>query len=415
MVVNLNVTDSAKAIAYLRNPLTIRSHARQLRKRLEEGGSEYFYYHPERWGDLCDLVCKVCLQNYPDLEIPFHSRWRHFNIGNVDRLKILSDQLNNRSNIERARVQIELVIISVLLDAGAGFRWKYYDALGKQTYTRSEGLALASLYLYWDGALSNEPSKEKFAVHGARLRDLRPTELSKTFQVSEANPLEGIEGRCSLLTKLGETIESRSDLFPRGRLGDFFDVLLQKAEGKERRISAETVLSTVIDAFQDIWPSRLFIGASKLGDVGRHSHIKGLYGCNGLAPFHKLSQWLSYSLIEPLQEAGMEVLNLDNLTGLPEYRNGGLFLDGALLSLKDPKQAELLHDPHGELITEWRALTLCFLDELAVLVRKQLKAPHLTLASILQGGTWYAGRQLAFKFRKDGAPPLQFLSDGTIF
>ena len=41
-------------------------------------------------------------------------------------------------------------------------------------------------------------------------------------------------------------------------------------------------------------------------------------------PFHKLSQWLAYSLIEPLEEAGIAVTGLDELTALAEYRNGGL-------------------------------------------------------------------------------------------
>ena len=44
-------------------------------------------------------------------------------------------------------------------------------------------------------------------------------------------------------------------------------------------------------------------------------------------PLHKLSQWLAYSLIEPLQRAGIAVTDIDGLTGLAEYRNGGLFID----------------------------------------------------------------------------------------
>ena len=46
-----------------------------------------------------------------------------------------------------------------------------------------------------------------------------------------------------------------------------------------------------------------------------------------LVPFHKLSQWLSYSLIESLERSGLKVLHIDQLTGLAEYRNGGLFVD----------------------------------------------------------------------------------------
>ena len=56
----------------------------------------------------------------------------------------------------------------------------------------------------------------------------------------------------------------------------------------------------------------------------------------GWMPFHKLSQWLTYSLLEPFGWAGVAVTDLDELTGLPEYRNGGLLLDTGVLRLRDP-------------------------------------------------------------------------------
>ena len=52
---------------------------------------------------------------------------------------------------------------------------------------------------------------------------------------------------------------------------------------------------------------------------------------DGLVPLHKLSQWLAYSLIEPLIEAGFSITEIDGLTGLAEYRNGGLFIDAGVL------------------------------------------------------------------------------------
>ena len=39
-----------------------------------------------------------------------------------------------------------------------------------------------------------------------------------------------------------------------------------------------------------------------MGDVWPHPAI-------GLVPFHKLSQWLSYSLVEPIEGAGLEVVD----------------------------------------------------------------------------------------------------------
>jgi hypothetical protein len=89
-------------------------------------------------------------------------------------------------------------------------------------------------------------------------------------------------------------------------------------------------------------------------------------------PFHKLSQWLTYSLLEPFEWAGVRVTGLDALTGLPEYRNGGLLLDGGVIVPRDARDLTKTWKPASELVIEWRALTVTLLDELAVLVRQEL-------------------------------------------
>jgi len=134
-------------------------------------------------------------------------------------------------------------------------------------------------------------------------------------------------------------------------------------------------------------------------------------------PLHKLSQWMTYSLIEPLQRAGLTVADIDGLTGLAEYRNGGLFVDGGVLVLRDAEDAARAHEVDSPLVVEWRALTVALLDRLAVVIRQRLNtdAETLPLAKILEGGTWAAGRKLAFERRPDGSPPLRIISDGTVF
>jgi hypothetical protein len=136
-----------------------------------------------------------------------------------------------------------------------------------------------------------------------------------------------------------------------------------------------------------------------------------------LVPLHKLSQWLAYSLIEPLQDYGITVTAIDGLTGLAEYRNGGLFIDSDVLVLRDPADANRDHDVASTLVVEWRALTVALLDEVAARLRAKLNmdATSLPLAKVLEGGTWAAGRQLAKERRADAAPPLRVVSDGTVF
>ena len=126
---------------------------------------------------------------------------------------------------------------------------------------------------------------------------------------------------------------------------------------------------------------------------------------------------MTYSLIEPLEEAGVRVINLDNLTGLTEYRNGGLYLYTKVLKITNAQDLLTVHQLKSSLVVEWRALTVALLDKLADEVRRRTgnDATSLPLASVLQGGTWSAGRRIASQLRKGGAPPLSLQSSGTIF
>jgi hypothetical protein len=137
----------------------------------------------------------------------------------------------------------------------------------------------------------------------------------------------------------------------------------------------------------------------------------------GLVPFHKLSQWLTYSLVEPLEQAGLRVTGLGALTGLAEYRNGGLFVDDGVLAPRQPDAFETRHPVGGPFVVEWRGLTVALLDRTAALVRARLGLDEeaLPLAKVLEGGTWAAGRQAARERRPDGGPPFIVESDGTVF
>ncbi len=182
-------------------------------------------------------------------------------------------------------------------------------------------------------------------------------------------------------------------------------------------LPAPTILHTLLLQLGSIWPDRLTLGGLPLGDTWRHSAIKRDDATDGLVPLHKLSQWLSYSLIEPLQTAGITVADIDGLTGLAEYRNGGLLIDSGVIVLREPEQAALPHLVDTELVVEWRALTVALLDRLAPLVRETLgvSAQHFPLGALLEGGTWAAGRKLAREKRAEAGPPLQVVSDGTVF
>ncbi len=180
---------------------------------------------------------------------------------------------------------------------------------------------------------------------------------------------------------------------------------------------ATAILELLLEALGPIWADRLVVGGIALGDCWRHPAIRRGDASDGLVPLHKLSQWLAYSLIEPLEAAGIEVVEIDGLTGLAEYRNGGLFVDSGVLALADPADADRTHNVSDPLIVAWRAMTVALLDRLAPQVRDcSASAPSsFPLARMLEGGTWAAGRRIAAERRAGGGPPFNILSDGTVF
>jgi hypothetical protein len=196
------------------------------------------------------------------------------------------------------------------------------------------------------------------------------------------------------------------------RPGVLFDVLT--GEGARAEVAAADIVGALLERLGPVWLTRSVQDGVALGDTWRHPAAGGDGPGAGWVPFHKLTQWLAYSLFEPLEWAGVAVRGKDALTALPEYRNGGLLLDTGVLALRDPAQAARAWPVGSTLVVEWRALTVTLIDELVPPVRTRLAAPALPLACILEGGTWAAGRRLA-QARRDGAPPLALDSDGTVF
>jgi hypothetical protein len=403
-------------LRYLRSARAIRERCRQVYEATMRGDLRHWVVDEARLPEVLERVVLSTRATYADVRtIPYHSRWRHFDAGGVARVRALEDRLHALDPDERLAASFDLVVTSVLLDAGAGDRWTYRDEQG-QSYTRSEGLAVASHDLFVSGAFSADPSHDPLRADGDALERTTVAALTKGFQVDEKNPLVGLEGRAAILQRLGQVVRTRPEVFgtsrsgePRApRVGHLAMHLVRKADG--RPLQAADVLTALLDALGPIWPGREIVAGTNLGDVWTHSSI-------GRVPFHKLSQWLAYSLCESLERAGTQVVGLDELTGLAEYRNGGLFVDGGVLTPKDPYALRAEHDVSSDLVIEWRALTVVLLDRVAESMRARLgvSADELPLAKVLEGGTWRAGRMLALEKRAGGGPPLRIRSDGTVF
>jgi hypothetical protein len=418
-----------EAVRRLRQPATIRQRCAAVTEAVARGQSPHFTLERARLDDVAERVATLTRSRFPTLQVPFHSRWRHFEAGGVNRKAELDAKLNGRSQAAVARARIDLALISVLLDAGAGNHWQYRERESGQTFARSEGLAVASFRAFMAGGFSSQPG-DPLRVDAKALAAIDARALAAMFQVSLDNPLVGLEGRVTLLHRLADALRAQPEVFTAlGQPGHLFDALTHHRHAPQlhhhhprpavhhHQVSAARLLGALLDTLSGIWPSGQSLNGTPLGDVWPHPAAGGEGLDAGWVPFHKLSQWLAYSLLEPFEWAGVRVHEVDALTGLPEYRNGGLLIDAAVIVPRDASFAQRALRPADGWTIEWRALTVSLLDELAPRVRRLLGVDEAAfpLARLLEGGTWAAGRAIAAERREGALPPVVVASDGTVF
>lgn len=365
---------------------------------------------------------------------------------------------------ERTRRLIDLFLVSVLLDAGAGTKWQYKSKESGKVYKRSEGLAVASLEMFKTGLFSSN-AEQPYQVDSDALKKLTPEKMAKGLQVTEENPIDGLEGRTHLLVRLSDALQNQEIFGPDHRPGNMLDYLISHPSTTASSVPViplPTLWDTLMNGLSTIWPAtRTQIDGVPIGDAwpcsSMPSHPNQPW--ESIVPFHKLTQWLTYSLMVPMQKlANVHFVGTELMTGLPEYRNGGLLVDTGLLTLKEadairgleqyqmnatrqgqPKMEVVpLFTADDDVIVEWRALTVGFLDELLVEVNTLLGLKgddKLSLAQMLEAGTWkvcgslpailtlthtnmllQGGREIAEVSRPNTKePPIMILSDGTVF
>ncbi|THY36863.1 DUF1688-domain-containing protein [Aureobasidium pullulans] len=419
---------------YLLTLEAVREQAGHVYEAAVAGKLENFEFHASRLDATTDYVVSLILRDCKpedfDKILP-HGRWQHFNAGGVSRLEPLIEDWRSAGvdDIEISRRVVDVIVVSVLLDAGAGDHWKFTE--NGATVGCSEGLAIASLSAFKAGVFGES------CVDARTLANLGSEKLAAAMQSTPQNPLLGMDSRTTLLQRLGSSLLSNPNfqLGPRCRPGHLVDYVL--ANGSVGDTLDFKVLWILLQGLLiPTWPEgRTTIAGVAIGDAWPLDVLTttGNGKVLPIQPFHKLTQWLAYSLTSAVQRLlKKDWINLDILTGLPEYRNGGLFVDMGVLVLKPKILVEGLkasgkslpqYDATGDVIVEWRAMTVVLLDVVADMVNEKLTQKlgkdtrPLTLAQILEAGTWKAGRELAARYRAydNACSPILMFSDGTLF
>ncbi|OCL05529.1 DUF1688-domain-containing protein [Glonium stellatum] len=427
-------------IRYLLSLRAIRERAKVVWDVAEAGDLTHFDLHKDRLDDVAAFVTSIIKRDFgPDKfdTIPPHGRWQHFEAGDAPRIQRMMEEWKKSGcdDSELARRLIDLFFVSVLLDAGAGNHWRYIEPQTGQKYERSEGIAVASLYMFKSLSFTASKSTEIPLVDGKGLENLTTEDLMAGFQVSEKNPILGVESRAALLRSLGKSLLSQSDVFgASGRPGNLVDYMMKTANNS-LKLDVNILWDVLQDLLIPVWPKdRTMIAGFPIGDAWPLSTLQSRVelpragdNTGSIQPFHKLTQWLTYSLMVPFQRVlGVQWISTESLTGLPEYRNGGLFVDMGALSLKKDAlhrglkasgQELPLFDAGDDVIVEWRAMTVILLDVLYDMILSRMgQGVRLSMAQVLESGTWKAGREIAAQHRPDTkSSPILIRSDGTVF
>ncbi|KAK4040866.1 hypothetical protein C8A01DRAFT_35136 [Parachaetomium inaequale] len=453
---------------YLRSLGAVRERCKIVTAKACRDELRHFDVDMQKFPDVVSFVANIIKRDYdaPFTSIPGHGRYQHFGVGGRDRIAhLLATWPEEIDNTEKCKRVMDLFLVSVLLDAGAGTEWSYKSIENGRVYRRSEGIAVATLDMFKTGLFSG--TSNKYQVDREGLRQLTVEKLAQGLQSGPGNEMAGIEGRAQLLIRLGRALENKEFFGEDGRPGNMLDHILSHPSTQASSViivPMPVLWNVLMNGLAPIWPpSRTAINGVSLGDAWPCSSMpqpaqspssptfspfpnttgqsNGIAPWESILPFHKLTQWLTYSLMQPMQSimkvqfAGQELL-----TGLPEYRNGGLFVDLGVLTLKPEDQERGLQhyteycqrtgtggvevapmfEPGDDVIVEWRGVTVGFLDMLTTDVNKALRnelaGNELSLAQVLEAGSWKGGREIAEVSRPNTKePPILIDSDGTVF
>ncbi len=265
-------------VEYLQSLESIRSKCQLVFKKAQEDKLECFDLDLSKLKDASDLIVSLIERDYGPLNkktlklIPPHGRWLHFGKGRVEGLIDLTGD-------KALEAVLDLFVVAVLLDAGAGDRWSFKDPLTSEVFSRSEGLAVASYHMFINGMFSSDPAN-KYQVDSDGLQSFSLNELAKAFQVSEDNPLVGFEGRFYLLQRLGKVICEQKPYFSRSIIRPSSFMTFLKERATNGTIKIDDLWEVVVKGFGSIWPpAGAKINGTSLGDAWTLSNPKPYVCC----------------------------------------------------------------------------------------------------------------------------------------
>ncbi len=351
----------------------------------------------------------------PDRPPPLAGVWRDFAAGGRDRWRDLAASVAGATGEELAKARFDLAVVASLLDADAGDAWRYHEAGTGTALARHQGVAVATFRAFQKGLFSSRAG-DPLRVDAAGLSKVTAESLGAAFPGAAEHALHALERRAELLRDAGAALLQSPHLFGQGegaRFGGLFDVCARKAA--RGTLSVRDIVGALAEGLSPALDGPVTLGGVSLGDVWQHPSAGGDGPGVGLVPIHRALQLATYSLIEPLEEAGHTVTDQQDLTGLPEAWTGGLLVDCEVVVPRIEGTVAVVHDASAPLVVEWRALTVSLLERLAEALRAELGvSPEALPIGRLLPAVRAAGRAAATERRGTDVPPIRVDGDGIL-
>lgn len=367
--------------------------------------------------NLAARVTQAIEHSYPDFQIPPYGCWRRFEAGGLDRWGMLASVRVFAGSEELLAAAADLAVATHVVSVSIRPDWIYLDMAAGQAFEARQAIAIGMLAMFAAGSFSADPG-DPLRVDAHALIRLEEAEIAEGLRLDPELDRVAVTSIKTILKRLGEAIGLRPDLFEQGgqsRPGHLALKLFAKAEAAP--VSIADILDALLDGLSPIWQEGARSGDVVLGDVWRHTNLNLDDPAEGLLPFHLIAQEIAYALIEPFAWAGIELTELDGLTGLSDLEHAALFLDAGIVSMKSAGSGLKSQDQSLDRAIELRAVCIALFDRLADTLRRQLdvSADVLPLTCVLEGGTASLGDEIVRENGDAAQEATRILKAGAVF
>jgi hypothetical protein len=313
----------------LLTPDAIRLSCKQIYDNALAGGTHFFIDEHKF------KACASLLNDNID-----RSTWDLLKVGGINRLALLNLKIAKLDTIEQARIKVDLILVSILFDVELESDWTYSE--DSLEFNHSAGIFVACFHMFSGGHFSSLYKRE---VDAKALMGLCLLDIKGGFQVSQDNSLDDLEDRVNRLNVLGQVC-SDDKYFSMQRPGSILDYLISTLGNSMTALDILSIIHTVF------LPALL--GSRNIEDQSLQAII----------PLYQLAQKITYSLVLPLEECGIEIIGIDELTSSVElYHRQSLFESG-VVGLRTQDDFDVLYRYNPDFVTEWKALATIILDKI---------------------------------------------------